>query len=489
MKIHITLLILLIGKSLFSQTFIEKLGTPFEPNTIGDVVFADIDGDNDEDVLITGSSATAFLAVLYTNDGLGNFTEVTGTPFAGVGYSSAQFADVDGDNDNDLLITGQEISMARSSKLYLNDGQGNFSLKPGTPFDDVHYGVVRFSDVDGDNDQDVLIAGALLPAGTVVDNITKLYTNDGQGNFTEVLGTPFTGISIGDAQFADVDGDNDKDLLLIGLSGLYVQTAELFINDGQGNFTLMPATPFFSSTLCAIAFSDVDGDNDQDVVISGNAGSGYRFAKLYTNDGQGNFTELAGTPFTPVVNGSLAFADIDSDSDEDLLLTGFVSNAVGKIAKIYTNDGMGTFTELTGLPFEGVDGGGAAFSDVDGDSDQDVLITGSNTGQSAFTAKLYLNNLIQTSIFSIENEIKLDFLVFPNPSISNKINISYESHEHGELTMTIYDLNGRLLQQQSEKLVLGEHVFTMQLPSMPKGDYIIEFDNGKHKGSQIFSIQ
>lgn len=36
------------------------------------------------------------------------FTEIIGTPFDWVEYSSIAFTDVDGDNDQDLLITGYD---------------------------------------------------------------------------------------------------------------------------------------------------------------------------------------------------------------------------------------------------------------------------------------------------------------------------------------------------------------------------------------------
>ena len=44
-----------------------------------------------------------------------------GTPFEGVNYSSIAFADIDGDNDQDVLITGQNASSQLISKLYRNN--------------------------------------------------------------------------------------------------------------------------------------------------------------------------------------------------------------------------------------------------------------------------------------------------------------------------------------------------------------------------------
>ena len=75
---------------------------------------------------------------------------------------------------------------------------------------------------------------------------------------------------------------------------------------------------FYSS----IAFADIDNDNDQDVLITGYIDWGQPNTKLYTNDGSGNFAEVTGTPFDGVRDGSIAFADIDNDNDQDLLITG-----------------------------------------------------------------------------------------------------------------------------------------------------------------------
>jgi hypothetical protein len=249
-----------------------------------------------------------------------NFTEVTGTPFTGVAQSSIAFADVDGDNDLDVLITGLNFMGqppgVRISKLYTNDGVGNFTEVFGTPFAGVEEGSIAFADVDGDNDQDVLITGSYS---------AKLYTNDGSGNFTEVIGTPFQGVNESSIAFADVDGDNDQDVLITGIqvsSPVYINTARLYINDGSGSFTEMMNSPFTGVRDASIAFADVDGDNDQDVLITGSADGTFGSSKLYTNDGSGGFSEVMGTSFDQVADGALAFADVDGDNDLDVLITG-----------------------------------------------------------------------------------------------------------------------------------------------------------------------
>jgi hypothetical protein len=52
-----------------------KLTAPFKSVDNGLMAFSDIDGDGDQDVLITGSNGRwNFIIELYINDGFGNFT-------------------------------------------------------------------------------------------------------------------------------------------------------------------------------------------------------------------------------------------------------------------------------------------------------------------------------------------------------------------------------------------------------------------------------
>jgi hypothetical protein len=383
------LLVLLLGltQTITAQNFTELTQTPpFEGVYNGSSAFADVDGDNDQDILITGLSTTGESAKLYTNDGNGNYTEVTGTPFDPVERSSIAFADVDGDNDQDVLISGQPSgSGSGSSKLYTNDGNGNYTLVAGTPFDGVQDASIAFADVDGDNDQDVLITGQIDP---FTNPIAKLYTNDGNGNFTVVAGTPFDGVQESSIAFADVDGDNDQDVLITGWDSGAFGVAKLYTNDGNGNFTEVSGTPFDEVGRGAIAFADVDGDNDQDVLITG-FNLQNDIAKLYTNDGNGNYSLVTGTPFEGVKYSYIAFADVDGDNDQDVLIAG-QNNSNTHITKLYTNDGAGNYTEVTGTPFDGLVLPSIAFADVDGDNDQDVFVSGANAVYARIT-KIYEN--------------------------------------------------------------------------------------------------
>ena len=57
--------------------------------------------------------------------------------FEGVENGSIAFADGDGAIDRDGLITGENAFTDSISKLYTNDGSGNFTLVNRTPIDEV----------------------------------------------------------------------------------------------------------------------------------------------------------------------------------------------------------------------------------------------------------------------------------------------------------------------------------------------------------------
>jgi len=375
------------------ENFTEMIGIPFDGVRYGSTAFADVDGDGDEDMLMTGlSSSNQRISKLYTNDGMGNFIEVAKTPFEGVFLSSIAFKDVDGDGDKDVLITGRNKSKKLTAKLYTNDGLGNFTNVKKTPFEGVWHGSVAFADVDADGDEDVLITGQ----DSYDHPIAKLYTNDGNGNFTETTKTPFDGVTAGSIAFEDVDADGDKDVLITGQNSSDQRIAKLYINDGSGNFTEVTGTAFKGVYFSSITFMDIDSDDDKDVLVAGLNNDAKPITKLYTNDGSGNFSEVTETPFDGVFLSSIAYTDMDKNAYKDVLITG-LNSSNQCIAKLYTNDGRGNFTEMQETSFEGVRDGSVAFTDVDEDDDDDVLIIGlNNSGQPI--AKLYRNLLFQNQL-------------------------------------------------------------------------------------------
>lgn len=379
---------ILISLSLYSATsysqetdsFTEDTSVPFQSVTFSSSTFADVDGDGDQDVLITGFNNNERISKLYINDGDGTYTEEASAGIDGVSNSSIAFADVDNDIDLDLLITGGTGSGASASsritKLYLNDGSGNFT--PSTnAFDGVYLGSVAFADVDGDSDLDVLITG--LNSSNFAT--TKLYLNNGTGIFTEDTAVLFPGVLYSSVAFADVDGDDDQDVLITGNSGSS-RISKLYLNDGSGTFTEDISVPFIAVQYGAVAFADIDVDGDQDVVITGQYTNANSTSRLYLNDGSGTFT-LKFTSFISVYHSSIALSDVDQDGDLDVMINGASTNIVG--SQLSLNDVNGDFSET--ILFDEAPYGSVDFADVNGDDKPDLLVTGSGI------AKLYLNSL------------------------------------------------------------------------------------------------
>ena len=94
-------------------------------------------------------------------------------------------------------------------------------------------------------------------------------------------------------------------------------------------------------------------------------------AKVYHNDGSGTFSDI-GAGLTAVGDSSVAWGDYDNDGLLDIVLTGW--NAQG-IAKIYHNEGSGTFRDIS-AGLTGVGDGSVAWGDCDNDGRLDMLLTG-----------------------------------------------------------------------------------------------------------------
>lgn len=413
---------------LLSEEIPEKLSQ-------GAVQLSDVDGDSDMDLLITGLNVDdVAVSKLYLNDGQGEFTLSSAT-FFGVYLSDHQFTDVDGDDDLDVLLAGRVSDSQLMTILYLNDGNGNFSPSSSV-FTGVEYSSLDFADVDMDNDQDVLITGSNSSPKTL------LYLNDGLGNFTLNANTPFPDIQSGCVKFSDIDGDNDPDLLLMGRNEFLNGVSGLFINDGNGNFTEQPNSPFLNLYNSSIDFGDIDNDGDKDVITMGTTSGFGGVVKLYLNDGSGLFT-LSDQEFITVYGNAVVFSDFNNDSFLDILLSGHNSNLVYK-TRVYLNIENGGFTELSGTNIhDSYSSASVAIGLVDADSKVDFVISGFNSNFSGKTTHLYLNSTLIDDVY--DADLCTDIDIFPNPTQNDVFINSDQILEINEVTL--YSSDGQLIRQ------------------------------------------
>ena len=455
---------LLVSQSSIAQVFIHR-AAPFEHISEGDIVSADIDNDGDLDILLSGIEPSGLpITKLYTNDGLGVFMEVPNTTFTGAYLASAVFADVNGDNAPDIFLSGIDSSNFYFTKLYINNGVGIFIEKVNTNIKNIQ-GTIAVADVDGDNDQDMFQIGF---SNTLIRTST-LYENDGNGNFTEIQSGVFRGFDDAKAVFGDVDGDNDLDLIISGYGISPTISSWLYNNDGNGNFTEV-SVPFEGVTDGSIALVDINGDNFLDFIETGFGNSWKGITKTYINNGLGTFTEITNT-LEQVRRSKIAVGDYDKDGDEDLVLTG-INSSYNLVGKLYENDGTGIFTEQPNENIQDVSHAVIAFIDIDKDSDLDLIVGGNNANGNPST-RFYLNRLITTSLDELNNNDKLNIQLTPNPA-DERVNIHLNIKKRGKKTILIHDINGRLV-YQSERLVnSGDVIIPLEIGYLSQGVYFVQ---------------
>ena len=130
----------------------------------------------------------------------------------------------------------------------------------------------------------------------------------------------------------------------------------------------------------SIAWGDYNNDGYLDVAIIGTRDSvnspvfrpSLNVARIYRNNGNGTFTDIS-AGLMPVMVGTVAWGDYDNDGYLDLLYGG-VDTLNNQVTKLYRNNRNGTFTENTGSGFHSSSYGSVAWGDYDNDGDMDIVV-------------------------------------------------------------------------------------------------------------------
>jgi hypothetical protein len=344
------------------------------------VAWGDYDNDGFLDLLVAGSTATTYTTRIYRNLGGTNFVDIqAGLP--GINFGQAFWGDFDNDGKLDVLITGNGIS-----KIFHNDGNGVFTeINANLP--GLSTGASgAWADFNNDGTLDFAIVGA---GGLPV----KTYRNDGGGQFTDLTNT-LPRLSDSSIAWADYDNDGDMDLLITGYNygagGLFEMT-RLYKNDGRGNFTNSNLS-FQGVSKGSVAWGDYNNDGNLDFLVAGGNG-GNRYSMIYSNTGAGTFVLRTVSAWPKMDQSCVAWADYDNDGDLDFVAMG--TTTTGAVVKVFRNDGGSTLFRDSGAILPRLSGGSVAWGDFDNDGRLDLIMTG-YTGSNYIT-KIYRNNALVTN--------------------------------------------------------------------------------------------
>ena len=456
MKITLFLFATLCSLSITKAQTIDFVLADPQPNLIevygGSFASGDIDSDGDQDLLMAGLDPGRETA-LYLNDGEGNFTEVTNIPFPEASDTVTLFEDLDGDGDLDLYFSGRGFNIGDFAHIYLNDGLGVFTLLTNSALPEFRGKGAALGDLDGDGDLDLFISAE----DTNGDFTADVYLNDGAANFTAMGSTAFEPYKFAAVAFLDVENDNDLDLIISGERQDDARRTSLYLNDGSGNYSVDTNADFVDMSADDVDIADTDNDGDLDILMSGRNDASEVRTILYTNNGAGEFTEQA-TGMQDTFAGTNAIADLDNDGDQDILIVGSQDGGLPNIFnKVYQNMGNNVFEEVAVIGGEYI--AACIVDDFNGDDLLDIIIQGfvENTN-------VYWNDSTVLSVSDSMNATPV--AIYPNPSNGLVI---IDTPTVIPTNITVYNSLGTLVYRQSAIVTKSNNVILTQ----PPGIYVV----------------
>jgi hypothetical protein len=352
---------------------------------------ADFDEDGETDLAVLRSAANDVLVL--TGTGSGQFSNSGIFPLDGNTPATALLVD-DFDSDGSMDLVSVHGGSPGEISVLLGNGSGGFSSADNSPFlVGVFPEAVTSGDANSDGNTDLFVANGFLS-----DDIIVLL-GDGTGDFVPAAGGPFpAGDRPESIAQADIDGDNDLDLVVANVNS---DDITLLLGDGMGGFSPSPSSPIsVGDRPSAIAAVDLNADGAADLVV---ANGGSDNLSILIGDGLGGFSETSASPIS-VGAGPRAIVASDFNVDGDLDLLAAISDPAELV--ILLGDGAGDFSEAAESPFEleaairGVFGGAAILvGEIDGDTRPDVIVLSDGRSSSDELLSTLTSNVLFQSDF------------------------------------------------------------------------------------------
>lgn len=439
----VKILFLLVSVPLWSQFGPEQIITT-EANGCRQVFVADLDGDDLLDVATANRLAST--VTWCRNLGDGNFS----SPLF-IGDVNQTFfitgGDMDGDMDIDIVASAPFEDLI---VWFENDGVGNFDMEHIVNDTEVDEPKGLFiADIDGDNDKDVVCAGD-------ISGLLWFENLDGQGNFGPARLIETGATNNRSVVAVDLDGDDFLDIVASS-SGNF--TVAWYKNlDGLGNFGARQIIAGNASTVVSVYGTDLDGDLDYDILT---ASSGPNKIAWFENlDGKGNFGSEQVITLEAEFALAVIAADLDNDLDMDVLSASGIDS---KVAWYENLDGNGTFSSQKIISTSSETPYDVKFGDLDNDGDIDVISGSQNDDKVAWYENL--------TILNVDTYITEKVKLVPNPvEDSFRIESIYPiSH------VKIMGASGKILMQ------VEEDFDQIPIKNFQSGIYLVEIQIENHQ--------
>jgi hypothetical protein len=389
-------------------------------------------------------------------DGIGTFGNEQIIDDSFVSYQYLNLHDLDMDGDMDILYTIYPNGIGWLENV---DGLGSFGQGRIIADTDYLYNMSA-TDIDGDGDLDVF---ANLYHNSINNRLVWYENIDGLGNFSDE-----NLIEIGDfyvSTLLNFDLDNDGDMDLITSYESYSPSQLIWYEniDGLGNFSSSQEIfqfNYFSDwvSIYNLSHSDLNGDGKVDLIVETYHEDFTNTLVWLENLGQGNFDSPIFIDDTGYGNfESLIANDLDSDGDNDILITLYNSNSSPSIAWYENSNSLGTFNNRRTISNQAIGARDATAADINGDGKINIISASSLDNKIAW---------YQNGILGISENKEAKFTVHPNPT-NNEV---YINSEVNIATITLFDNLGR-------KIKSLQNTKSMSFVELQSGIYFIKITN------------
>jgi hypothetical protein len=280
----------------------------------------DVDGDSDLDLITT--QGTFRPVTLFTQVAPGTFLPGQELFFEGDEVTNFTLHDLDQDGAQDVLfLHGGSVIRDLYWMRNIAGVFGPAELLQEQYLPDNYR--IELADVDGDGDLDHLVSSPHVG-----------WRRNDNGVFSAHI-TVDASITRGPVVQADINGDGLPDLVAANFDSF---VARWYRNSGNATFTTQPNLPTFVDNAVQIHPADLDGDNDIDLVING----GFNEMNVVLNTGSGSFSAPQDLNTTNVTT-MMHLHDVDSDGDLDIMNGNYTQ------FRWLPNNGLGQFGALTPL--------------------------------------------------------------------------------------------------------------------------------------------